>query len=179
MNASTTIRNLTAEIDDRKARRAVLDQQIETLERALNVLTATEATLPIVPRKSESSYAATITDAIEQVLLEERPLHRSEILARVSARGVYVGGTKPIASLGSYLSVDNRFKNVGRGVWTLTNDVLLPDEGVTKESTDESSISVPSERGIEVSVAGTDPIPGRDSNIIAREIGRDYIGKIL
>ena len=36
--------------------------------------------------------------------------------------GIYVGGQKPLAALGSYLSLDNRFKNVVRGIWTLAEE---------------------------------------------------------
>ena len=69
-----------------------------------------------------STYAQELTDAIHDALLSERPLHRMEILGKVAERGIHVGGSKPVNSIGSYLSTDQRFKNCGRGMWTLEHE---------------------------------------------------------
>ena len=69
-----------------------------------------------------STYAEELTDAIYDALLSERPLHRMDILGKVAERGVHVGGSKPVNSIGSYLSTDQRFKNCGRGMWTLAEE---------------------------------------------------------
>ena len=69
-----------------------------------------------------SSYAQEITNTMYNILEDERPLHRAAILARVQERGVYVGGPSPIGTIGSYLSTDDRFSNVGRGTWTLAEE---------------------------------------------------------
>ena len=72
--------------------------------------------------KAASSFASEIGDAIYFVLKDESPLHRNDILKRVKDRGIHVGGANPANNLGTYLSRDDRFKNAGKGKWTLTED---------------------------------------------------------
>ena len=59
---------------------------------------------------------------MENILVIERPLRREVLLDRVQERGIHVGGAKPVNSIGSYLSTDPRFRNAGRGIWTLTEE---------------------------------------------------------
>ena len=63
------------------------------------------------------------------ILFEYGPLHRNAILEKVRERGLHVGGG--ISTVGSYLSVDDRFKNAGKGVWTLVEEPIavnnIPD----------------------------------------------------
>ena len=74
------------------------------------------------PGSRPDSHSAELRDAIYAVLQAERPLHRKVILDRVTQAGIYVGGKNPLAALGSYLSMDRRFKSVARGVWTLVEE---------------------------------------------------------
>ena len=62
-----------------------------------------------------------VTDAIEEILWEERPLHRSEIFARVRAKGIIVEAKKTLQYFTTFLSQDSRFMPVRnkRGFWTL------------------------------------------------------------
>ena len=57
-------------------------------------------------------------------------MHRQIIYDRLKERGVHVGGQKPVNTIGSYLSVDPRFSNVGRGMWDLTRG---PKEDVSPD----------------------------------------------
>ena len=66
-----------------------------------------------------SSYARELTDAMHDILEKHGPLHRNVIYDRVRERGIHIGGAKPVNSIGSYLSTDTRFKNVGKGMWDL------------------------------------------------------------
>lgn len=62
--------------------------------------------------------------AAYRVLVEERPLHRSKLLERISALGVEILGRNPVDSLAGYLSPDARFQPYPgmRGYWTLTQE---------------------------------------------------------
>ncbi len=69
--------------------------------------------------KKASSFADEVSDVVHTILEQESPLHRSEILKRVESYGLHVGGSKPANNLGTYLSRDTRFVNVGKGMWAL------------------------------------------------------------
>ena len=94
-----------------------------------------------------STYAQELTGAIYDTLLSERPLHRMDILGKVAERGIHVGGTKPVNSIGSYLSTDQRFKNCGRGMWTLAEE---PQSGMSLTGSIPDLVLVPDIRKHEV-----------------------------
>ena len=90
-----------------------------------------------------SGFAQELTDTMYEILQAERPLHRNDILSRVKERGIHIGGQKPINSIGSYLSTDDRFKNVSRGTWTLTNDPSTPANNEQYDDLVELGIDLP------------------------------------
>lgn len=114
------ILGLREEIRQREERRQKLDEEIWDFAKVVRYLEASSEPPAVAPRRRAGSHGAELTDAIERTLLAERPLHRKTILEKVTAAGLYIGGTNPLAVLGSYLSLDKRFKNVGRGMWTLS-----------------------------------------------------------
>ena len=67
-----------------------------------------------------------IEDAIFAVLKEHgKPMHRNLILLRARGKGAFVPGeTRPAAqsNIGSRLSSDSRFVNVGKGLWELETE---------------------------------------------------------
>ena len=134
-------------------RRELLEVQsdIETLERILGKAGAGDLESPDpgqVPQPQGGtdsligkSFNAQLTHAIQKVLLEERPLHRSDILERVEEAGLEVLGSKakkPVNIVGNVLSTDPRFTSAGApGYWTLAESPVMPDveeeeEGVEK-----------------------------------------------
>ena len=100
-------------------RRDALQEVIQMYEQDVNNADATDDGL---------THKDELTNAIEEILTEEQPLHRGTILERVREKGVYVGGKNPVNSLSSYLSIDPRFRAVGRGMWALVK--LLNQEGI-------------------------------------------------
>ena len=60
-------------------------------------------------------------DAMAEILRKESPLHRRELHDRLVEMGVSVGGRDPVNNVGAHLSADDRFRNVGRGMWDLTS----------------------------------------------------------
>ena len=122
MSDEDIIRNLEAKIRGKEEERRRLDEVIAAMALTVRVLRDEQATADRSPGSRPNSHAAELAAAIFDVLLAERPLHRRVILERVTQSGIYVGGRNPVAALGSYLSMDNRFENVARGVWTLVEE---------------------------------------------------------
>ena len=90
------IQAVYAMIEERKARlqalgeeRHTLDSEIKGLELAVQAFVASEA--GVVQARADGgdgkSFTATVTDAIEDILLVERPLHRAEILEAGEGQG--------------------------------------------------------------------------------------------
>ena len=83
--------------------------------------------------------------AMTEILRREGPLHRREIHDRLVEMGVHVGGRDPVNNVGAHLSTDERFRNVGRGMWDLASSGSsvesedLGDSG--EESEDEDSVA--------------------------------------
>ena len=110
------LRDLENKIKQREEVIARLNKEIDALKTVYEL----EEAKPTGGRTTRhNSHEAELTDAIESVLQEERPLHRRVILERVQAKGIYVGGDNAVKAMSPYLTRDNRFKNVSRGVWTL------------------------------------------------------------
>lgn len=118
----TIILGLREVIRQREGQRQNLDEEIRAFTETVRFLEASSEPPVVAPRRRAGSHGAELTDAVEKTLLAERPLHRKTILERVSDAGFYIGGANPLASLGSYLSLDERFVNVGRGMWTLSKE---------------------------------------------------------
>lgn len=128
MSRESTIRDLRTKARQLETKKRDIDKQVEAIYTTLRIFEQ-NGDVPSTP--SVSPYAAELTNAMYDILVTERPLHRTIILARVQERGIHVGGQKPVNTVGTYLSIDNRFRNAGRGIWTLTTEpqpVLNADE---------------------------------------------------
>ena len=130
---------LRALVKEWEAKKHKIDKELEALHTAIRINQERGSESDAGGRRA-STYAQELTDAIHDTLLSERPLHRNVILEKVAERGIHVGGTKPVNSIGSYLSTDSRFKNCGRGLWTLV---------------DEATASTPSSSNETIGVNGT------------------------
>ena len=122
MSDEDVIRNLEAKMRGKEESRRRLDEVIAAMALTIRVLREERDTADRSPGSRPDSHSAELRDAIYAVLQVERPLHRKVILERVTQAGIYVGGKNPLAALGSYLSMDRRFKSVARGVWTLVEE---------------------------------------------------------
>ena len=138
MSRESTIRDLRVKVRQFEAKKREIDKQVENLHGAIRVFEQNGD----AENEDRSSYAREVSDAMLDILTDERPLHRNVVLARVQQRGIHVGGTKPVNSIGSYLSTDQRFKNCGRGMWTLAEE---PQAGnsITGSITDIPSLNIP------------------------------------
>ena len=122
---------LRALVKEWEAKKHKIEKEVEALHATIRINQERGSTVDASDRRT-STYAQELTDAIYDTLLSERPLHRTVILRKVAERGIHVGGTKPINSIGSYLSTDQRFKNCGRGLWTLEEE---PQAGISSTDT--------------------------------------------
>ena len=129
MGQQSTDVDLRALVKELEVKKRQIDKEIEALYIVIRLNQERANGIDAGGRRI-GTYAQELTDAIHDTLFSERPLHRNVILERVTERGIHVGGAKPMNSIGSYLSTDQRFKNVGKGVWTLTEkpqaEISLP-----------------------------------------------------
>ena len=106
-----------------KELRSIENDVLRKQEQADQELDAIRVTIAMVEERPEkrskerSSFVANVTDAIYDILQKEGPLHRNEICKAVQKKGLHIGGESPVATIGTYLSDDPRFKNVSRGIW--------------------------------------------------------------
>ena len=121
MGQQSTDVDLRALVKELEAKKQKIDKEIEALYIVIRINQERSSVVDASGRRA-STYAQELTDAIYDTLLSKRPLHRMDILGKIAERGIHVGGTKPVNSIGSYLSTDQRFKNCGRGMWTLAEE---------------------------------------------------------
>lgn len=104
-------------------------QRKEQVDYELDAIRVTISVIESRPEKTRerSSFVTNVTEAICQLLREEGPLHRDAICKRIQKKGLHIGGEKPVATIGTYLSKDKRFKNVSRGMWALEDEGPIGD----------------------------------------------------
>ena len=107
-------------------------------------LESSERVLPARrPRTTELSDS-TMRDTMSEILGREGPLHRSVIHDRLVEMGVRIRGRNPVNNVGAHLSIDPRFKNVGRGMWDLSEpdeDPAEPEQSGADREGEEDSIA--------------------------------------
>ena len=118
MSRESTLRDLRIKVKQLEVKKREIDKQVENLHGAIRVFEQNDN----VSTEDRSPYAKEVSDAMVEILTDERPLHRDFILDRILERGIHIGGQKPVNTIGSYLSLDSRFKNAGRGIWTLAEE---------------------------------------------------------
>lgn len=101
--------------------RAVIRQALEIIDKGFDDIVAEVTDFYSLPPTSDSQ-AGHIRGGINAILIEERPLHRKEILFRLERQGYHVGGKKPLDLLSAHLSNDKRFKSLSQGIWTLVTE---------------------------------------------------------
>ena len=110
-----------------RERLAFLDNEYERIVRDREIL---RASLSIYERDIAAegdarsapkppTQAKILTDAMYEVLLEDQPLHRKEILNGVKGKGVVITAKDVLRSVTLHLSQDQRFESVGNGEWQL------------------------------------------------------------
>ena len=131
----STISDIQAEIHRLQEQKLRIDNDIQALETTLQYFEGLERIQHSGPKQSSGagpdpsqihSSEHDARDAIFEILSKERPLHRNEILSRLSDMGIHTGGRSPVANLSSRLSHDHRFRSLGGGVWDLVDGEAVP-----------------------------------------------------
>lgn len=121
------IEALKAAIQEVEAQKRQIDADHQALVSTLHYFERQEQRPQALrPHTQEYAYSPPsssneLRTAIYEILSAEGPLHRSEIYERLTEKGVHVPGRDPVNNVGAHLSFDDRFNNVGRGVWGLAN----------------------------------------------------------
>lgn len=116
MKRVETIKVLLRILDQKEKDLDTLQKSIEGLRIAIQEVENAADNMVTMPQKG--TYKEEITSAMREIIAQHGPLHRNVILEQLHERGVHVGGG--IRTVGSYLSVDDQFRNIGRGIWALT-----------------------------------------------------------
>ena len=136
MTYETTIEDLKAAISRLRTEKSRIDGRIRALSASLRYFENEERS--IAPHfggsDTEQSRATdnNVRDKMAAILAAGGPLHRRAIYERLVEMGVQFRGQNPINNVGTYLSTDSRFENVGRGVWQLSQ----PHEDVADNTDD-------------------------------------------
>ena len=135
MSYQATLQDLRAKVRQLEKQKQELDRQVEALHISIRIFEQSAGIREeLVVR---DTFKATLTNTAEDFLkLEGRAMHRTEILSNIQERGIHVGGKDPLATLGSYLSRDDRFKAVGNGNWILTSQLFSKDEVLVYKAID-------------------------------------------
>ena len=135
MGNESILRGLRAKVKELETHKRDLDKEVASLHITIRVFERNEQSQD---SPNKDSFGGRIGDAIYGILHNEGgPLHRSEIHSRIQEQGIHVGGKNPVNSVGSYLSLDDRFVNVGRGMWDLAE--REPESNTLALYTDDSS----------------------------------------
>ena len=130
MSNESILRGIRAKVRELEKQKQELDKEVESLHISIRVFERDDAQQENDADKD--TYYNTLTNAMYEILSEEgKPMHRADILVHVQARGIHVGGSNEIATVGSYLSRDPRFTNVGRSTWDLRERVSVPKPNYT------------------------------------------------
>ena len=101
-----------------------LDEEIAFLKGIIERTNQDPSRIP-----AEGTHSADLRNAIVRILMADRPLHRQAILNFLQdGSDLYIGGTNPLRTLAAHLSHDPRFKPVGNGRWTLTEEPTVPND---------------------------------------------------
>ncbi len=129
-NNESIVQALKAAISQLESEKLRIDGQIEALKDVLPYF-ETQGSSAQAPVNVSSSANPPQTDlgglnaglrrsnAIAAILKATSPLSRQDIYKQLVEKGVHIGGQNPLASVSTYLSIDPRFINVGRGMWRL------------------------------------------------------------
>ena len=148
---SAFVEALVAEITDLEDQLALdpRHQKLQKLKRVRDLYVQAPKPEPRVrepvpgSRPFASGASAEIIRAAKEILSgAATPTPTRQILARLAARGVAVGGTVPQNVLSSILSKSDAFKSHGRSGWTLA--VPTDHETETETAGDDSSPESPS-----------------------------------
>ena len=122
----STIQDLRAMADHLKEVIAEKQRELETIEHAVNVF---EANMASGQTHHAGSFTASVKNAIQDILREEGPLHRLEILQRLEGQGLmFTHHKSPVNAVASFLSQTPNVRSDGKGNWHTTEKKEVSSE---------------------------------------------------
>lgn len=122
----TTIQDLRAMADHLKDVIAERQRELEAIEHAMNVF---ETNMASGQTHQAGSFTAAVKSAIQEILRNEGPLHRSEVLNRLEDQGLmFTHHKNPVNTVASFLSQTPNVKGDGKGNWDSTERKEVPSE---------------------------------------------------
>ena len=118
IDKSRTLQDLLALREGWESKRYEAELAIRALDLTIKLLRPPSDDV-VDYKPARQSHTQIITDAIEKILMTERPMHRARIL-EILERDFHIGGSDPLTTLSALLSRDRRFKNTRRGFWSLS-----------------------------------------------------------
>ena len=114
MSYSTTVKDISTELERLQEEKEKLDKRVEELKGTLlHFQELMESELP-------SSSPQTIKDAVRARLAQEgKPMHRKDLYDHLQQLGIRVNGQNPVGNMTAHMSQDDRFESVGDGRWGL------------------------------------------------------------
>ncbi len=127
MVRESTVIDLKAALRDLEEKKRRIEEQISAAAIMIQYFEGMDSN-PI-PQPEQPSAARSpspsnvMRDAMNDVLAAHGPLHRTEVHRRIVEMGIVVGGRDPVRNVGTYLSLDQRFKSVGSGMWDVAERI--------------------------------------------------------
>ena len=122
----STIQDLRAMAGHLKEVIAEKQRELETIEHAVNVF---EANMASGQTHQAGSFTAAVKSAIQDILREEGPLHRLEILQRLESQGLmFTHHKSPVNAVASFLSQTPNVRSDGKGNWHSAEKKEVPSE---------------------------------------------------
>ena len=109
---ATIVSHLEQRVADLRQELAGVESDLLQARSFRDVLGRVDESVFVVVRRRGGTHETDVTEAILVALSEEQPLHRKELMCRVEAAGIHIGGKKPLDTFASYLTNDPRFCSV-------------------------------------------------------------------
>lgn len=151
LEAEAQLARVLRRLEPLEAQKRELETRIEAIRTLLDLEKDGQ------PERESGARTHTLADSILTVLRESgRPMHYTDVLSGLQARAVQVKGQDQQKTVRTYLSRDDRFENVGRGMWALSAAVMpVADAVVTAD---------PAEAEVEYDPLADDPDTGGDES---------------
>ena len=136
-------RNLTEQRASLELKINKLESDIDSMTRSIEIVEHSQVDFVSTPQAG--TLTEQVTNLVEQLLADQGPLHRRELLRLTLESGIHFGSEDQLNTFASYLARDERFVSNGHGVWRLASSDDQPDP--VKEDRDDENDEKGSEAG--------------------------------
>ena len=121
---STTLQDLRSLAKEFQNNIALNTQRLAATNMMIEVIEKTQAKADAL--KAEG-FPAKVTNAIHQILYDEGPMHRTEVMQRLQDMGLEFTGVRPvIEQVASFLTAAPRARSLRNGIWEYSSNARPP-----------------------------------------------------